>query len=75
MEERREPLAGRKIHAIAAAHLVVAADGEIRHFSREEHGRLIISRSPLGSPLNFNKWYFGSPKSACYLELLEFHTC
>ena len=28
MEERREPLAGRKIHAIAAVHLVVAADGE-----------------------------------------------
>ena len=47
MEERRggkEPLAEREIHAIAAVHLVVAAAGEIRHFTREEHGRLIISR-------------------------------
>ena len=35
MREGREPLAGREIHAIAAAaHVVVV--GEIRHFSCEE---------------------------------------
>ena len=51
--EGREPLAGREIHAIAAAaaaHVVVV--GEIRHFSCEEQ--------TYRSPLNFNKLIFFS---------------
>ena len=37
MRKGREPLAGREIQAIAAAHLVAAtAAGEILHFSRED---------------------------------------